>query len=64
MKTKNIYVCFTKKIEINKVLNSNKLNYWTGNYCKTFETTLKIFSRKHALTLNSGSIRYCIKSLT
>ena len=26
-----------KKIEINKVLNSNKLNYWTGNYCKIFE---------------------------
>ena len=67
-KTKNIwpYVSNKEKIEINKVLNSNKLNYWTGNYCKTFETNFKkYFQRKHALTLNSGSVALdiAIKSL-
>ena len=67
-KIKNIwpYVSRKEKIEINKVLNSNKLNYWTGNYCKIFEKNFKkYFQRKHALTMNSGSVALdiAIKSL-
>lgn len=46
-----------EKVEIDKVLKSNRLNYWTGNYCKIFEKNFrKFFKRKYALTVNSGSV--------
>ena len=60
------YVSNREKVIINKVLKSNKLNFWTGENCKTFENNFrKFFKRKFAITLNSGSVALdiAIKSL-
>ena len=60
------YVSNREKVIINEVLKSNKLNFWTGENCKTFENNFrKFFKRKFAITLNSGSVALdiAIKSL-
>ena len=60
------FVSNREKVIVNKVLKSNKLNFWTGENCKTFENNFKkFFKRKFAITLNSGSVALdiAIKSL-
>ena len=34
------YVSNREKVIINEVLKSNKLNFWTGENCKTFENKI------------------------
>ena len=50
---------FSKK-EIKKVssiLKSGKVNYWTGNECKTFEKLYaKKFNLNHCITLSNGTV--------
>ena len=42
---------------VNKVLKSNKLNYWTGHKCLEFENKFsEYFGLKHAISLANGSV--------
>ena len=59
MKTKYVWpVVSNKEIDIvNKVLKSNKLNYWTGSKCQEFENKFaKYFGLKHTISLANGSV--------
>ena len=43
--------------KVSDVLKSNKVNYWTGNECKNFETEFARFiSTKYAVSLANGTI--------
>jgi len=51
------FVSNNEKIIIQKILNSGKLNYWTGNYCKRFEKSFsRYFNIKFALSMCNGSV--------
>lgn len=42
---------------VNKVLYSNKVNYWTGQECRKFEKEFaEIFQAKHAVALANGTV--------
>ncbi|MBS9442717.1 DegT/DnrJ/EryC1/StrS family aminotransferase [Photorhabdus heterorhabditis] len=42
---------------VEKVLLSNKVNYWTGNECKTFEKEFAEFTKsKYAIALANGTV--------
>ena len=46
----------TSKI-VQKVLKSGKVNYWTGNECKNFESEFsKYIGNKYSVTLSNGSV--------
>ena len=59
MKNKYIWpIVSSREINvINKVLKSNKLNYWSGHRCQEFESKFaKYFQIKHAISLANGSV--------
>ena len=42
---------------VRKVLNSGKVNYWTGNECKNFENEFSKYHKvKHSITVSNGSV--------
>lgn len=46
-----------EKILINRVLNSNKLNYWTGHNCKLFEKEYSnFFNKKYGISVCNASV--------
>ena len=51
------FVDSDQKRAVDKVILSNKLNFWTGEECKNFERNFSnYFNRKYSLTFNSGSV--------
>ena len=43
--------------KVNKVLRSGKVNYWTGNECKSFEKEFSDYHKvKHSLCVSNGSV--------
>ena len=51
------HVSKSETILINKVLKSNKLNYWTGNNCKLFEQEFsKYIGKKYGVSLCNASV--------
>ena len=43
--------------KVNKVLRSGKVNYWTGNECKSFEKEFSNYHKvKHSLCVSNGSV--------
>ena len=46
-----------KNSEVKKVLESNKVNYWTGNECRKFEKEFaKYFGSKYSVSLSNGTV--------
>ena len=42
---------------VKKVLQSNKVNYWTGNECRKFEKEFaKFFNSEYAVSLSNGTV--------
>jgi dTDP-4-amino-4,6-dideoxygalactose transaminase len=42
---------------VNKVLSSNKVNYWTGNECRKFEKEFaEYFNSKYSVSLSNGTV--------
>ena len=43
--------------QVKKVLESNKVNYWTGNECRKFEKEFaKYFGAKYSVSLSNGTV--------
>ena len=43
--------------QVKKVLESNKVNYWTGNECRKFEKEFaKYFGSKYSVSLSNGTV--------